>query len=243
MGLKKLYWLIITVLILISILFTSSELTSSARAIELLEITKKAKQADVEIASWSMAIKKPIVAFDNIEDVQNSVQEIKSHEIGFEWSEEQFKGNHYKIVGIKKGDYIDEETSFIYYKMDNKYNLIVTYKVDGSQWHPDIWAEVYNQYKTKMDRHKVFFTVEGFFDTGDNKGIEAEAQNLVKNMSGKAVESLDEENFISISAYTPHWDVKVPLGEKGPMNMQVAYRNSGDITEVTIGSPIIITEY
>ncbi|UOR14165.1 YwmB family TATA-box binding protein [Halobacillus amylolyticus] len=243
MIMKKLYCLMIPVLIFISFFFISSELTSAAKTIEILEITEKAEEADIEIASWSMAIKESIVAFDSIESVRNRVKEIKSREQGYEWSEEQFKGNHYKMVGVKgKGTNVDQQISIIYYPMKGNYKLSVTYNIDGEKWGIDIWEQVYNLYKSKIDKHKVFYTVEGYVE-GQNNRIKKEAQNLIRSMSGKAVEGIYEENFVSISAYSTKWDVKVPLGDKQAMNMQVAYRDRGAHTEVTIGSPIIITEY
>ncbi|UOQ93969.1 YwmB family TATA-box binding protein [Halobacillus shinanisalinarum] len=239
MSMKKLYYLMIPVSIFISFFLISSELTSAAKPIEILEITEKAEEADIEIASWSMAIKESIVAFDSIESVRNRVKEIKSREQGFEWSEEQFKGNHYKMVGVKdKGANVDQQISIIYYPMKGNYKLSVNYNIDGEKWSIDVWEQVYNLYKSKMDKHKVFYTVEGH-----NNSIKKEAQNLIRSMSGKTVDGIYEDNFVSISAYSSKWDVKVPLGDKQAMNMQVANRDRGAHTEVTIGSPIIITEY
>ena len=73
-----------------------------------------------------------------------------------------------------------------------------------------------------------------------------EAKTLLNRFSGKTVESLNEENFISLSAYTDNWDTKIPLGNEEFMNLHIAYRNSNEnsgITKVTIGTPIITSEY
>ena len=73
-----------------------------------------------------------------------------------------------------------------------------------------------------------------------------EAKTLLNKYSGKNIQNLKEENFISLSAYTENWDTKIPLGNEEFMNLHIAYRNSNEnsgITKVTIGTPIITSEY
>ncbi|WP_181346792.1 YwmB family TATA-box binding protein [Thalassobacillus sp. CUG 92003] len=58
------------------------------------------------------------------------------------------------------------------------------------------------------------------------------------------VEKVDEGTWKSISGYTPKWEDVIPLSDNHPMNIQFAARKTlGADTTVTIGTPIITTEY
>lgn len=71
------------------------------------------------------------------------------------------------------------------------------------------------------------------------------AEKWIKALGAKTVEALDEETFVSVSAYNPAWSPVLKTKEN-KMNVQVALRQEerlGGRTTVTIGTPIITTEY
>ncbi|ECD6517421.1 hypothetical protein E2329_23465 [Salmonella enterica subsp. enterica] len=73
-----------------------------------------------------------------------------------------------------------------------------------------------------------------------------EASELLVSFSGEELQSLNEDNFISLSAYTKRLETKLPLGDNQYMNLHIAYRltnESADQVKVTIGTPIITSEY
>ncbi len=59
----------------------------------------------------------------------------------------------------------------------------------------------------------------------------------------KYIDKIEEENFYTWSGYTPKWENVIPLGESD-MNVQIALREKPeDKTILTIGTPILVTEY
>lgn len=73
----------------------------------------------------------------------------------------------------------------------------------------------------------------------------SQANELVRAFSGVSVEELKEETFVSLSAYTELWEQAIYTGHQHKMNLQVALRTEGlgSKTTVTIGTPIITSEY
>ncbi|MBF0706549.1 YwmB family TATA-box binding protein (plasmid) [Alkalihalobacillus hwajinpoensis] len=213
---------------------------------EIVQITEIAQQQNIEINKWSMYIKEPIKEYNTKNDIKKIIMEIKKSETGYKWVMHQFKEDHFKIIGerISSNEDINEKIIIIYFPLKDKYNLSITYDIKGSNWDEKKWSEISNLYKSKIEDFTAFYTVEG--TTSINEPIEVEAANLLKSFSGETIQTLEEENFVSLSAYTRRWDTKLPLGNNQFMNLNIAYRNSnpsnGSI-KVTIGSPIITSEY
>jgi len=213
---------------------------------ELMQITEIAKQHNIEIDKWSMYIKEPITEYTNTIDINKRIKEIKSVEREFKWTKTQFKEGHYKIIGERESSNLDinEKILIIYFPLKDKYNLSITYDIKGSNWDKKKWSNISTLYKSKIENGSVYYTVEG--TTRINEPIYEEATNLLKSFSGEKLQSLNEKNFVSVSAYTDRWNTKLPLGNNQFMNLHIVYRNSNDSNEnikVTIGTPIITSEY
>lgn len=213
---------------------------------ELVQITDIAKKHKIKIKKWSLFIKEPIVKYENLVEIENKIEIIKVKEKGYTWTKPQFNKDHYKIVGEKKNLSLNihEKILIIYFPFKDKYNLSVTYDIKGSNWNKENWSEISNIYKSKIENFSVFYTVEGV--TNINKPLYTEATNLLQSFSGESIQILNEENFVSLSALTQRWETKLPLENDQFMNLQIAFRDSMKSnynTKVTIGTPIITSEY
>lgn len=240
----------LNLLFLLCSIFVISVFIKEAKAFfndnELIQITEIAEQQNIEIDKWSMYIKEPITEYTDKIDLIKRIMEIKKVETGYKWTKTQFKEDHYKIIGERKSSNLDinEKILIIYFPQKDKYNLSITYDIKGSSWDKKKWSKIANLYKTKLEDYSVFYTIEG--TTSINESIYIEATNLLKRFSAEKIQSLNEKNFVSLSAYTEQWESKLPLGNNQFMNLHIAYRNSNDSNEdikVTIGTPIITSEY
>lgn len=241
---KKQNFLLLVCMVSVILIFIK-EVKAEINDNEIVQMTEIAKQQNIKINKWSMFIKEPIATYNSLSVINKKIKEVKTEEKGYTWTKAQFKEDHYKIIGerIRPLLNIEEKILIIYFPMSEKYNLSITYDVKGSEWNIENWSKISNLYKSKLEEFSAFYTVEG--TTSIDKPLYIEATNLLTNFSGKTVQSLNEENFVSLSAYTPHWNSKLPLGKNQYMNLQIAYRNSNDSnnTKVTIGTPIITSEY
>ncbi|QTN00852.1 hypothetical protein ERJ70_17115 [Sediminibacillus dalangtanensis] len=68
-------------------------------------------------------------------------------------------------------------------------------------------------------------------------------EKFVEKLNVQALDRIQEKDFTVLSGYTPYWEQTIP-GKDSLMNIQLAAREdaSGNTT-MTIGTPIIITEY
>lgn len=66
----------------------------------------------------------------------------------------------------------------------------------------------------------------------------------MKEFNATSVEDLIEPNFVSVSAFTNEWKESIKT-KKHQMNLQVSLRNAGmgEKLTVTVGTPIVTTEY
>ncbi|WP_053218103.1 YwmB family TATA-box binding protein [Virgibacillus senegalensis] len=68
-------------------------------------------------------------------------------------------------------------------------------------------------------------------------------EKFVEKLNVQALDSIQEKDFTVLSGYTPYWEQTIP-GKDSLMNIQLAAReDAGGNTTMTIGTPIIITEY
>lgn len=198
------------------------------------------------IHKWSIYIKQPIEQYNDMTRIKKRIAEIQKGESGYKWTKTLIKEDHYKIIGERKSFdlEINEKILIIYYPMKSKNILNISYEINGSKWNDLKWSRIANLYKSKLESNSVFYTVEG--STSINEQINKEAMNLLKSFSGKKLQSLSEDNFISLSAFTDRFQTKLPLGNNQFMNLHIAYRNSANTdnnVKVTIGTPIITSEY
>lgn len=244
---KKSNLLILICIVSIISIFIKEAKASNINDNELMQITEVANQQNIEIDKWSMYIKEPITKYDNLLDIKNRIEEIKAKEKGYTWTKLHFNEDHYKITGERKNSHTqtNEKILLIYFPKNDKFNLSVTYDVKGSSWNKQRWSEVSNLYKSKIEKFSVFYTVEGV--TSIDKPLLTEATGLLQMFSGESIQSLNEEGFVSLSAFTQRWKTKLPVGNGKYMNLHIAYRNTNDSssnkTRVTIGTPIITSEY
>ncbi|MBT2758781.1 YwmB family TATA-box binding protein [Mesobacillus foraminis] len=211
---------------------------------ELLQITDVAKEQNINIQSWAMYIKQPIKEYQKVEDVKKQIEQFKQEYNGFFWDRQEDKGDHYVITGKRNLPSLNtnEKILLIYFPSGDHYNLSITYDVKGVGWDHQAFDEILRKYQTEIDQFSVFYTIQGHTDLKSN--LKRETDNLLKEFSGQTVELINEPNFISVSASTKRWKNSIPLGNEKDMNLHIAYRNSNNgITTVTIGTPIITSEY
>ncbi|WP_157796566.1 YwmB family TATA-box binding protein [Bacillus sp. FJAT-45037] len=147
-----------------------------------------------------------------------------------------------------------EEQLHVYaYDQNGSYEIIHTYAWLGSSEDLIEWEkmnDVLNERKTmfSMQQSPVFSQVTAVRTENSEYGKQSlieEARLMLSDLGATEVESLNEETFVSVSAYNNVWtDAIVTNGQK--MNLQLALRQEdtmGSGTTVTIGTPIITTEY
>ncbi|MBT2758005.1 YwmB family TATA-box binding protein [Mesobacillus foraminis] len=211
---------------------------------ELLQMTDVANEQGIKIKSWSMYVKQPMTEYQKVKDVKKRIEEIKEEYNEFSWSKQENKGDNYIITGKRNLPSLNvkEKILLIYLPSGNQYKLSVNYDVKGVGWDSKDFEGILKRYQTEIKQFSVFYTIKGH--TGLKSNLEKETNNLLKEFSGQAIEHINEPDFMSVSASTGRWENNIPLEDEKFMNLHIAYRNSNNgLTTVTIGTPIITSEY
>ena len=147
---------------------------------------------------------------------------------------------------------VKESLRLMAYPDNNTHTLTFTYKLTGTSASDWKRYELADQLQNRllllsMDTASLYTQVQSKKDAQINKkeSLMKLANTYMDALDAEEVEALTEETFVSVSAYTTVWKQQLNTGNK-TMNVQIALRSDealGEGTTVTIGTPIITTEY
>ncbi|WP_221567270.1 YwmB family TATA-box binding protein [Alkalihalobacillus sp. TS-13] len=217
---------------------------------ELLDITRVMEQSDITIEGWSFYGKNNFGFVSDFTGYVSLVESLQAKSPNFRWGKIVETKEHWNVTGHYKNPYgIEEKVSVFAYPHKNQYMAYIIYYVQGKSWDPESWKAFKPEYRHKVqlflgENAKIYTCVEGI--KSDKMGIVLQklAKQLVQSFDASIIETLNEETFLSLSAYTDEWKPSIQSDRKR-MNLQIGLRNSGigGKTTITIGTPIITTEY
>lgn len=246
MAVKNLYFVFIFIFLfgfLLSVWHT--ERTNAERHdIHVEEIVEQFQQQNIDVAEWS------IFAKFSFSQKSKKVKRIYTQFRQFNWSYLE-SGNFEKWTGTyyNSDKQITETLQIIKPHAKASPKIQVIYEATGKRWNGRAWMKLERYFNRhifdKIPGNPTFFTcVKGYTDDKMKGVLFFEANNLLKRFHAKPVESLNEQRFVSISGFTNDWDHSIKT-KNGKMNIQISLRSAGmgERTTVTVGTPIITTEY
>ncbi|MDQ0257214.1 hypothetical protein J2S74_004672 [Evansella vedderi] len=191
-----------------------------------------------------------IPSYDKVMDYLNYWKQTNDR---VEWTFQETKGRE-KWIGTYNdptSSYTEKMTVFITPSNNGKqYSAYTIYEVSFlpiEKWH-DSFSELFDSTSTlaHLNSDDVFLRVEGSVKGNDAANVDQWGNMIMDVFSADIVEGITEETFVSLSAHTDLWGQEIDSnGQK--MNLQVALRaiqdGLGEETTVTIGTPLITTEY
>ncbi|HET7627030.1 MAG TPA: YwmB family TATA-box binding protein [Bacillales bacterium] len=215
------------------------------------EIVQVMKERNIDINHWHLYTKKNGGLTMGRKGYVRMVEGLKHHLNKFRWDEmhEDYDGN-LKITGThtdnKAG--FHERLTVLAYPKDGKFGIYIVYEMEGDHWsgnHQEkIVSVVSNRIRQIHVKNPTIFTcVSGNAGATMDFVLMNGARQLVRDFGAVSVEKLEEKTFVALSAYTSQWKQSIPT-RNHRMNLQVALRKTKDGNiAVTIGTPIITTEY
>lgn len=216
----------------------------------LLEIAKVMNKHKIDISNWSMYAREDVGKVENFHQYKEEVTKYRNLFPDFSWEETRENGL-FKSVGAYENTeaLIKEQIKFVAYPHKDHYKTYLIYIVSGDNWSNEKMHLLSKTYQLKIgklfDKYPLIFScING--QTSDNmEGVlYNQALKILSEFSANPIEALQEEAFVSVSAYNENWKNNIP-GINGEMNIQIALRNNGldGSTTVVIGTPIITSEY
>ncbi|WP_394237342.1 YwmB family TATA-box binding protein [Niallia oryzisoli] len=227
--------------------YTNSKVNSQTNDNELLELIEIAQKEKINIDSWKIYLTKTVIDVNSEKDIQKEIEKIKRNEEGYKWDimHDEKEEHHYIVVGNKQVEskHIEIQVKISAFLVGNKYRLYHFYEIKGGNWSKDIWKYINTKFNKEMNENDVFYTLTGTMK--GNLELRQQGDQLLSEFSGTFVEGLMEDNFISLSAYTNLLESNTLMVNDKKINLQIGLRKNqkSNLIDVTIGNPIITTEY
>ncbi len=248
---KKWYKHLMLSILAIMILYSAIGEVTNATTVdeptaELYQLANTLEDQNVELDGWRLYTRSQLNSSENFNDTNLEVRKIIEKTPSFHWNTSS-DTNVY--TGKLEHTFMTETITVIITPHKHEYMTYLIYEVNGDA-SPMLSSEMINEeVKNRLSDlfrkdTKIFTGVTGIIHDKLNFGLSVKAEELLKKFSATKVEELNEETFISLSAYTELWDTYIITNQK-KMNLQVALRNTGmgGETTITIGTPIITVEY
>ncbi|HEX6922214.1 MAG TPA: YwmB family TATA-box binding protein [Bacillales bacterium] len=243
-------WVMVAFILLL-FLGTYTQTNAQRFSSPLLDIIGVMKSRDISVNHWGLYTKKIGSLLPSRKGYERWVEGLKGQLQAFRWTKitKDYEGN-LKITGVHtdKETKVHERLTVLAYPQKDDWGTYIIYEVGSDHWNIEDWRQFSSIYFNRIDKlfsedPTIFTCVSGRFDAKMKPVLLNRAQQLLGEFSAVPVEKLDEKTFVSVSAYTNQWKQSIQTGNE-QMNLQVALRTQGgSVATVTIGTPIITTEY
>lgn len=194
------------------------------------------KTEQLELEEWAVYLKQPL------RDKNAVISQLHD----FTWEEL----NASTMQGTYEYPKIQMKEIVTIMKKRHSPDYLLSYEARGTSFLLDDWSQAKANIENKqqmlfINRVHPFALVRGKTNAKDQRNANELSQSLLENLNGKEVESLTERDFLAVSAFRKDWQNTLITGDN-EMNLQLAIRASDNfigVKTVTIGTPIITTEY
>ncbi len=233
----------------------SGEATDHKSTGELTKILEVMDKHEIEVTDWTLYTREQLNSWNAEGEYQNEFRLLKEKTPEFTWEpllHDELRGQKKAVAERTYQDiHVTETLTYIIYPHNEQLHSYLIYEVHGANKLTDEQIErldwiLQNRLEDLFQNNtKIFTCASGNSSDKLNFGLTEQADALLADFSAQTIESLKEETFISVSAYTNIWNTFLTTNNQN-MNLQVAIRGTeglGGKTTVTIGTPIITTEY
>lgn len=215
---------------------------------EIKTIVEGMEAQGIDVKKWSLFSKGMISNNDrSFEELTKLLQTQFRH---YKWSDERADGKLHKTTGIFFNKKIKavEKLQILSTDTNGQKQSYILYELSGEGSGKN-WAKIHEYAQAQSfdifhENPTIFTCVNGQLDDKMSSVLHLKVNDLLEQFNAVPVEQLKEEQFISVSARTSDWNHEIPT-DKGSMNIQIALRGAGlgGNTSVTVGTPIITSEY
>lgn len=238
------YLLIIFSILLI---FLSINFIRNSDHKELYTIAKVIENNNYKIKEWSIYSRKPIGEVKNEKEFYKEANKIKMEKEDYEWTSIEDVDHHIKIVGVYENTQYLNRIIITAVKYNESYNLEVANEVKGYQWNPKDINTILAKNDFPSDGASTFYSINGEanMDIIGEGELAQKAKEVMDDLTAFEVEKLTDDDFVALSGLSTKWENKIALNVNKEMNLQIAMRfhPQDKKINVTVGIPIIITEY
>ncbi|MTT31006.1 hypothetical protein GMB86_03120 [Terrilactibacillus sp. BCM23-1] len=225
---------------------TSQSNISTHKEIPL--IAQSMEKQGAKVTGWSVYSRQSETTLKSRSELEQFTESYLRKLPKYTFVKKMKKNGQYEWLGTYAMDRHTTGTiKIIAYPHKSKYQTYIIYELKGDQWDSKKWGKVEKiakkeQVKIFHGLYKNFYCVKAKINAKIKSGLLNTSNKIMNDFQAQPVEIINEKTFVSVSAYTKAWRDTIYTGEK-KMNIQVALRTLNGQTTITVGTPIITTEY
>ncbi|HEO8419337.1 TPA: YwmB family TATA-box binding protein [Yersinia enterocolitica] len=242
--------IIITILIGLACLTFGNNITIARTKSDLITINEiLQKQEDVTINEWSLHARERLENVTSIEDAKAYQSKLNKVFPNGDWVETKTHQSWQAKMIVPSSNQTEESIIITTSLTTDAVQSYIIYEVRGKKLEDkemkrldmEINENISNIFRGEPT---IFSCIKGEFSDKMNETLPYKVNQLLNAFQAKKVEALEEDYFISTSAYTPLFEERIDNSEK-EMNVQIGLRTQdmGGKTTFVVGTPIITIEY
>lgn len=206
---------------------------------------------DYSIDKWSLYTREKVSFTPQPLGNTGIMSELTKRAPGFKWGSLEKHDGNVKVTGTRLDSEAGttETLTLVSHPENNRISYYLIYHMEKFGFYQEEWRTTYERFTSQKsqlvtEEAPIFTCFQGSKNDTMDIVLYKEADKLIGAFSASKVEEVNEETFVSLSAYHKEWKEDLVTNNKR-MNLQIALRNTGiggGIT-ATIGTPIITTEY
>lgn len=208
---------------------------------DIFNLAESIEKQNGTIIEWSLYARENVPI-----KTENDVITLKNH-LRTQFSNVDWIESDEQLTGVMKSETYKETITFIH--GNHLQSSYIVYEIEGSHWNREhvehVIDSAYSQTKLLFRHQPVIFScIKGEFSDNLNDFTNRSLNEMLQSLQANQVESLEEDEFFSISAYSSLFSQDLKLAEQS-MNVQIGLRQkpmeAG--TTIVVGTPIITIEY
>ncbi|MGD6966582.1 YwmB family TATA-box binding protein [Rossellomorea vietnamensis] len=245
----KKYTLLLLVLIsgiCFTIVISGKYTNASTHPLDIERLADAVTESDGRITEWSLYARENL-NFSTDKGFTTYVESMQKENPDFRWEYTQ-NNESLELKGLIEHASGVEMIKVITTKDDNHQSYVL-YEFRGNKWDHLTKQSIQNHYLPKLNNYFagepfIFSCIKGEFSDTFDGVLSKQSNKLLSILDANEMESLKENDFYSISAFSNKFEQFVPTDHQN-MNLQLGLRKKGMGTQTTfvIGTPILMVEY
>lgn len=200
------------------------------------------------INMWSIYAREQKQELNQLDQIQKEAERLEAQFPHASWSVKHEKMDISYVGEWTNSKYhTSEKVTLLAYPRKNAYQTYLIYEETGSKWEEGKWNHISVSINKKInsimpERHKIFACASGQLGDTINFVLSKKSSAILNDLKASPIEADNEKTFTSVSAYTELWRDTIESNGHS-MNVQLGIRKVDNQTTVTLGTPIITTEY
>jgi hypothetical protein len=246
---KKMTGLLIAIVFIgASFVYHGEKLAQAKENQDLLQLVTVLQGENIDINGWSLHAREKLPT-KQLDDVQQHVQTLKKKFPDWTWKMSTDSDKWEATASTASSQGIQESIQILSTLTNKNPQTYIIYEAQGENFTQETEQFIKEELDGTLSdifrgNTTIFSCIKGEFNDKMNKTLPITVNRLLDLFQAKEIESINEKDFISTSAYSPLFADGLTSNEND-LNLQLGIRTQGlgAKTTLVVGTPIITIEY